>query len=454
MKTLKIKKMKGQIAIVTGIAMVVLIGSVGLALDSGLGYIIKAKLNAAVDAASIAAARSVVQGNSQSEQIANAQAAASKFFAANYPNNYMNSVPTLNTANITFNQGQITIDVSATSKVPVNFMGLFGFTVLNVSATAQTIRKDIDMAFVLDTTGSMSSVGSQVKTEAINFLTLFNPLVDRIALMHFAEGGHVDVPFNANQSRGFNRTAMNTAIQGYSFGGFTNYAEGLWLARDQLNNVISSGSRSSLRAIVFFSDGSPNTIASFFTFKNPGQCSSAGSIASGDTSSGTISGLYRYDQVDQQMTAGCWRSNGLDNQLTSTALPAWYNAHNKTDQEFQFAPPPSTPAGLRAVTTNPTYTNINNASRNIAEEMAWKTRQEGIYIFTLGLGTLLHDYNGPNNEYGEDLLKCMANTPDAPSRCTSSGAGQPVGVYCWARTAADLGPCFSKLASEILRLSK
>ena len=46
----------------------------------------------------------------------------------------------------------------------------------------------------------------------------------------------------------------------------------------------------------------------------------------------------------------------------------------------------------------------------------------------------------------------MANTTDAPTRCFNPS--KPVGLYCFAATQADLTPCFSKLASAILRISK
>jgi hypothetical protein len=46
----------------------------------------------------------------------------------------------------------------------------------------------------------------------------------------------------------------------------------------------------------------------------------------------------------------------------------------------------------------------------------------------------------------------MANSVDAPKRCQN--ANQPVGMYCYAATDADLTPCFSRLASAILRISK
>lgn len=477
MKTQSLKKIRGQIAILTGIVIVILIGAVGLAIDSGVGYIIKAKLNAAVDAAGIAAARAVVQGNTQAAQIANAQDAARKFFNANYPNGYLRSTPTLNNPTVTFDTGKITIDVSATARVPVNFMGLFGFNLLNVSSAAQTIRKDTDMAFVIDTTGSMYSMRSGVRRASKEFLDQFNVLVDRVSLIHFATGAVVDVPFKADQSRGFNITSMKNAIDSYDFEGLTNYGEGFWQARNQLNSI-TSGSRSSLRVIVFFSDGSPNTIASYYRLKSANNCpppqpatipaewGGPGSLASGDGSSGSLSGLFRIDRDYSQMSGECWQGDGIDNitggnadseSLRSDALPEYYNAHDFNDQEFRFAPNATTnPPGLRSVsnplTNTNAYRNINRASRNLAEQMAYKARQEGIYVFTLGLGSLLRDHNGPDNEWGEDVLRCMANTSDAPARCRFPA--QPVGLYCYAGTTDDLGPCFSKLASEILRLSK
>jgi len=60
---------KGQIAIIVAITLVVLIGMVGLAVDSGRGYGVKAKLSAAVDAAAIAAARGLTVGTTCSTEV-------------------------------------------------------------------------------------------------------------------------------------------------------------------------------------------------------------------------------------------------------------------------------------------------------------------------------------------------------------------------------------------------
>ena len=97
--------------------------------------------------------------------------------------------------------------------------------------------------------------------------------------------------------------------------------------------------------------------------------------------------------------------------------------------------------------------NILRASRNLAEAAAAKARSEGIVVFTLGFGSGLKDVAASDTtSNGEAILKCMANAVDAPKRCQN--ANQPVGMYCYAATDADLTPCFSRLASAILRISK
>ena len=70
-----------------------LIGAVGLAVDAGRAYGVKARLNAAVDAASIAAARALAQGADEDARIANAQATAVRFFNLNYPTDFLSSTP-------------------------------------------------------------------------------------------------------------------------------------------------------------------------------------------------------------------------------------------------------------------------------------------------------------------------------------------------------------------------
>lgn len=457
MRTVNTQKQKGQVFLIVAISLVVLLASLGLAMDTGMAYMTKAKLNAAVDSAVVAAATAVTQGTTQAEQTANATQAARNFFNANYPAGYLGTTVNFPDPTIVFNGGQVTIDASASAAVPVTLMHLMNFKFLNVAAAAQTLRKDLDLAFVVDTTGSITNNPGDpalVRTNAKLFLTKFNALQDRVALLQFCFGTVVRDPFSPTSARGFDIKKMDTDIDNFVFGGNTNSSEAVWNARDQLNNVIDPTKRSSLRVIVFFSDGAPNSFASDFPMKSGGTCT--GTIATGDDRFvDQVTGLYSDNQINAQLPGNCWKNTGIPGNVT---FPAWYNAHNPTDipalREF-----PVLTALPRPVTnnmSNPTiaWQNVNRASRNLLEAVSAKARSEGIYVFTLGLGQLLTTQQGPDGEVGENVLKCMANTGDALPRCVTAGAGQPVGIYCHAVDATALAPCFDKLASAILRITK
>ncbi|WP_315980604.1 pilus assembly protein TadG-related protein [Aliamphritea spongicola] len=72
-------KNRGTVLVLMTIALPVLLAIVGLAVDSARAYGVKAKLSAAVDAASLAAARAISGGE------ASARSAANKYFDANFP---------------------------------------------------------------------------------------------------------------------------------------------------------------------------------------------------------------------------------------------------------------------------------------------------------------------------------------------------------------------------------
>lgn len=446
MRTLSKQRQKGAVSILVVLSLIALIGAIGLAIDSGLGYMIKAKLDAAVDGAAIAAGQAVTRGADQATQTTNAQNAANAFFAANYPAGFLNSTSTLATPSVTFDQGTVTINLSATAQVPVTLMQVLGFNVLNVATTAQAIRRDLDMAFIIDTTGSMATdpaVPPAVRSAATTFLQQFDPLTDRVSLMHFAYGTVKDVPFNGD-ARGFDRTTMINDIAKYNFSGSTNSAEAYWNALSELKDNIKTPS--SLRVIVFFSDGAPNSFASFFDTVQPACNTFAGTMVTGDSYS-IPAGLYAIDQVSTKAASPCYTNTAAN--LIKT-MPAFYNAHNTAWLSNTAIPvQTSTP---RPVGSAITYANVNNASRNIAEALANYARSQNIYVYTIGRGAELLTPQGANGEIGEDILKCMANTPDSLSRCYNPK--QPVGVYCRALTTADITPCFTKLASEILRISK
>jgi Flp pilus assembly protein TadG len=443
-------RQRGAVAIMTALAMLVLLAVVGLVIDGGLAYLVKARLNAAVDSAALAGARAVTTGATQAEQTASAQGAAADFFDANIPSNYLLSSPKLLATKVSFNLGQATIDVTAEAPMPVSVMQVLGFSSLKPVAYAQTIRRDIDMAFVVDTSLSLKDSAASVRSSAKSFLNKFNMTQDRVGLIHFASGVEDDFAINTT-ARGFNRPAMLKKIDSYVFDGGTASVEGMLNARDQLNSI-PVNSRSTLRVIVFFSDGDPTGFGTYLTFNHTNCQYKSGSIDKG------LSGLGRLDTSPMNYFDDNCRAV-RNNTLMTRSLPAWYNGRNDwwnqndtTKREFPIVTSAPRPVTSDISTVAAFQRNVERASRNLAEAAAAKARDDGVFVFTLGMGAALKSPGNYDSDTGEMILRCMANVPDAPSRCYN--AAKPEGMYCYAATEADLTPCFSRLASAILRITK
>ncbi len=97
------------------------------------------------------------------------------------------------------------------------------------------------------------------------------------------------------------------------------------------------------------------------------------------------------------------------------------------------------------------FEDLNDAARNLPEEMANKARASGIYVYTLGLGSELTTAKSwGNHEKGDAVLKNMANDPSAPNH----GTDQPAGLYAYAADSTELQQAFDLIASELLRLTQ
>ena len=138
-------KNKGQTIVLVAISLVIIFALAALAIDVGISYNIKTKLNAAVDGAALAAGRAVKQGTSDSERENNARNAAAEFFSANYPSGYMKSTvssgPTTNVVHNT--DGSWSISVSANAIPPLYFARAVGWNTMNVHALAETTVRDL-----------------------------------------------------------------------------------------------------------------------------------------------------------------------------------------------------------------------------------------------------------------------------------------------------------------------
>ena len=419
------------------LCLALLAGALGLALDSGRAYLVRARLSAAVDAASLAAARAVSRGEDAGSRNAAALRAADRAFRANYPEGFLGSTHALHPPGVRLEAGRVVVDTSATASLPAGLTSVMGFTRLDIEAAAQAVRRDLDLALVLDASTSLAPAAQQVRDAAAQFLERFDPDTDRVALLRFAYGAVVDAAIRT-QSRGFDRPALRAHLQGLQFNGYTNSAEGLWQGRAQLN-AIAPAQRSSLRVMVFFSDGVPTAFASRLGVVAPAGCDGVG-VAVSDIDGVAVRGLWRADRQDEVLP-GC---AGVT--LAADALPAFYDAHPVSPVI------PVAGGGPRNVTSEANWTNVNRAARNLAEAMASRARADGIHVYTIGLGPELEARGGADHETGSELLRCMANAADAPASCRVPD--QPMGVHCHARDADDLKPCFAVLGAELLRLTR
>ena len=235
-----------------------------------MAYAVKAKLNSAVDAASLAGGKAVKMGADDSSRRANATAAANSFFAANFPTGIRSTTATSFSVNsITNVNGTWTIRVSASTTAPTFFSSIFRLPI-RVGASAEATVKTLDMMLVLDCSGSLGSDFAALRTAAINFINGFQEGNggDRIGLVTFASGAVLSEAINKNANRGFSKSNVIADLNAASMGGATNAEEAMRIAKAELD-AIPSALRSTLRAIVFFSDGAPNIVSANFKLKNP-----------------------------------------------------------------------------------------------------------------------------------------------------------------------------------------
>jgi Flp pilus assembly protein TadG len=252
------------------------IGAVGLAVDVGSIYMIRSRLSAAVDAAALAAGRSVNLSNNIAAATANATATAQQFFNANFPPGYLNSIGTA-TLTPSFTQetdangnpsGVLDIGVTATVAAPTYFMSVFNVHSVNVSASGTASRRGVVIMLVLDQSSSMNTAPDPVSgltacqamiQSAQNFITLFSPY-DEVGLVTFDSTAHLVYP----PSSSFLDGTLNSAIGSIVCKANTNTISALELAYQQIKSV---GRPLAENEIILFTDGSPNGVSAAFPLR-------------------------------------------------------------------------------------------------------------------------------------------------------------------------------------------
>lgn len=152
------KESRAGMATMVAIGAVPLVGFTGLAVDSTRGYMLRSQLVYALDSAGLAGGKELFSNN--------LNVTVDRFFAANFPDGYMDA--SVNGPTFTVDDQAETLTVTASATIPTTFMQVLGVGDLTVSATTIVQRsiRGMELSLVMDNTGSMRSGGKMTTMKA------------------------------------------------------------------------------------------------------------------------------------------------------------------------------------------------------------------------------------------------------------------------------------------------
>eukprot|EP01037_Dinobryon_pediforme_P013957 gene13957-14073_t len=171
----------GNVALITALCLVPLVGMTGLAVDYSVALTAKARLDAAADAAAIAAITKAqtylvsygLVSSANAMAIQQGQAQALKVFAANVASIPFGVVP-VPTVTVARSGQTLTASVSYTASIANQFGGIFKINTMNLSNTvgsSLTLGTFVNFYMMIDVSGSMglpSTAAGQLQLAAIN----------------------------------------------------------------------------------------------------------------------------------------------------------------------------------------------------------------------------------------------------------------------------------------------
>jgi Flp pilus assembly protein TadG len=157
---------RGSVAIYFGLSAIVFVGVAGLAVDAARGYLIKARLSEAIDAAALAGGKALQNDTDPNHNAVNNDVLA--FFHANFPNGSMGANVAEPTIVVDTNSTSVT--VSSNARIKTTLMAVLGFSNMLMTASAQVARAatGLDVVLSFDNSGSMGETiagDSQTKIE-------------------------------------------------------------------------------------------------------------------------------------------------------------------------------------------------------------------------------------------------------------------------------------------------
>lgn len=190
------KDQRGNVLMLFGISLVPLMGVVGVAVDYSRASNARQSLNAAIDSAALMAAR-------DAQKLTDAQLTdrVNAWLKDNLPADVKGE---FTKAQVSIDRQARTVKIVANAEVPTTISRVLGTDKLAVSSTTQSTwgTNIIELALVLDNTGSMASSGKmdQLKTASHNLLKILKDAVTetdqiKVSIVPFATQVKIDTTF-------------------------------------------------------------------------------------------------------------------------------------------------------------------------------------------------------------------------------------------------------------------
>ena len=500
----RIRQARGErgfvLTLYTLMMLFIIVPIVGLAIDSGIMYLIKGRLQTAVDGAALGAARNLSANVSISSQQSTAGAAGIANYHANFPSGWMGvstvADPTVDWSGSTTSTA--VVNITGTVPAPTWFMRILGYNTINVTATGQATRRNLNVMLVIDRSYSLQAEGNcgTVASDAQAFVN--NSFVegrDQVGMVTFGTSFNYDFTFNSTF-----KSSLTTKLSSLTCTGYTNAAAAFSYAYKKLAALSNPGA---LNVIVFFTDGEPNTMtfgvntttlaadtsATYhpLSVSTSSTCSphlsttKISGVIAGDTAFNSWAGLMKWTNsgiplsdadfdaatASSQATSitGCsyetggssptYNSQGTGNSPAFSSdivsLPDHDAFGNLTNATWSGGTNGSFPYSVSLTGTWYTQQNLENAGINALDNAAQNARVAAAgaslpyVVYTIGLD--------PTSAYGsvnQELLRRVANDQNSAVYQSTYSAGK----FYYVPSAGELSQAFAAIASDILRISK
>lgn len=435
----------------TFMTFMVVVPVVGVAIDGSIVMWQKARLSASIDAAALAAGRSLSVQQKLGDLIDPATQTAYDYFNANFTPGQMNTAVKDDKPKVVIvedSKHTRTVTIDATIYVPLTFLQILGFTSATVSAHGQASRRDVNIMLVLDRSGSMKPACRQLSNAAQLFTHAFVDGRDEVGLVTFQATADAD---DFRPSLHFQSATPNLSdvLGTLVCDGSTNSPMALSEANLGLQGMNRPGAQD---IVVFFSDGKPDALAmkNLPKKKDTGSCKDSdrldGIVESGDvaTDTGITDGLYKTTGVTLSALA-------TPPKVIDTPACGFYKNPGNFRNDIAYLPPfdaygnslighwgPLLFDQGQIRTDSPR--NIVYGALNAADNVAQSMRQREVLIYTIGFGS------GIDTEFMERLAN--------DSRAVGFDRTKPAGLYVHASDGSQLASAFQQIASQILRIAQ